>query len=155
VLLALIPLVCLYVDAVCFHCEIRIITIARFMRSTESADLMDNRIYERYCERHRTHFALISVALLGASVILSGLVFGVGVSHTIRTLLGVCAASQPGRTIDCEAIQGALVVTGAAGIIGSLVFYSFSQNRSKWLDQAAPDARPPRVWRFFFGSGIQ
>src|SRR5713226_1515874 len=72
ILLALIPFVCLYVDAVCFHNEIRIMTIARFLRTRDEGSL--ERTYEEYCRNHRSHFSLEGFALLGATVLLSALV---------------------------------------------------------------------------------
>ncbi|HEV2719179.1 MAG TPA: hypothetical protein VG323_04100 [Thermoanaerobaculia bacterium] len=141
-LLALIPLVCIYVDAVCFHFEIRIMTIARFFRSQAG----DDQAYEQHCVQHRTGFALISVALFGASLVLSGLVLFVGVCLPMQELLGVTAERGPVRV--------ALGTTGTLGLVGSVLFYRFCRNRNHWLDQAKPNAQPPSVWRFFWDSVV-
>jgi hypothetical protein len=141
-LLALIPLVCIYVDAACFHCEIRIMTIARFFRLNRIEDLAHNRIYEEFCERHRTHFALIDVALLGVSVILSLLVFVIALSDPMKVLLGVPPHD--------DAISLGLGASGAFGIVFSLLFYSFCRNRTRWLDDAPIGQKVPNGWRFFF-----
>jgi hypothetical protein len=140
ILLALIPLVCIYVDAVCFHCEIRIMSIARFLRFSTEPGLKEDRVYEEHCENHRTHFALISVALLGASVVLSFLVFLSGALPGMRQIFAIP---------DDDLIRIALAVTGGVGTIGSLVFYRFCQNRTRWLDKAPYGDPVPPVWRFF------
>lgn len=150
-LLALIPLVCIYVDAVCFHCEIRIVSIARYFRLAPDG-MNAEREYEEHCKKHRTHFALINIALLGASVMLSGLVLSAGMSDLVKTLLGVCVdQAQRSTRVLCSLISIALTATGACGVLGSLLFYWFCRNRTSWLDKALPHTKVPPVWRFFVG----
>lgn len=138
-LLAFIPLVCIYVDAVCFGGEIRIVKIARFIRSNKSNDLTDDRLYE-------THFALLSFALFGASMVLSLLVFSISLSHSMRKLLALPAE---------DVIRIALGVTGAFGVVASVLLYSYCRNLTCWLEDAPSNDVKPTFMRFFFSSCVK
>lgn len=138
-LLAFIPLVCIYVDAICFGGEIRIVSIARFIRSSMSTGSTDDRLYE-------THFALLTFALFGASIFLSLLVFSLSLSHSMRTLLA----------LPVEDVIGiALGVTGAFGVVTSVLLYLYCRNRTCWLEDAPPGYPTPPYIRFFFSSCVK
>jgi hypothetical protein len=70
-LLALLPLVCLYVDTLCFHSGRRVMTIAKYLRNVQpgasssaaGSELMDVRDYELFCRNNRHHFGLEGIAL--------------------------------------------------------------------------------------------
>ena len=72
-LLALVPFLCLYVDAVCFHLDLRILAIAAFLR-TRLPEQDPASIYELEITNEREAFDLESVALryttLGLCVLL-------------------------------------------------------------------------------------
>jgi hypothetical protein len=75
-LLALVPFVCFYVDAVCIHNELRILNIARFIRQGGLGKVAAD--YEHDCKTHRREFSIESVALLGTTLLLSFVVLLVG-----------------------------------------------------------------------------
>ena len=87
ILLAFIPFVCLYVDAVCFHNEIRIMAISRFLRFQN--DNLIEKQYENYCVQHRDRFSLETFALLVTTLVLSALIYATGRSRVIQELFGM------------------------------------------------------------------
>lgn len=134
VLLALVPFVCLYVDALCFHNEIRIMTIAQFLRTLDKDSI--ERRYEEYCTEHRSHFSLEGFALLVTTLILSALVFVIGRSDGLQTLLLVCANSSPGNPASNFVSLGKVLMwSGSTGGVAALFFYCFFRYRTSQLDR--------------------
>jgi hypothetical protein len=111
-LLALIPFVCLYVDALCFHDEIRMLVIAGFLRKQDKDVLA--REFEDHCTKFRRHFYLESWVLLWTTVALSALIFIVG----------------------CSARMAVLLLAGAAGVVAGALFYRFFSSRRNELDRS-------------------
>ncbi|MEM8720581.1 MAG: hypothetical protein AAGE84_14975 [Cyanobacteria bacterium P01_G01_bin.39] len=89
-ILCLIPLVCAYVDLLCYHLNLRMFVIAKFLKDPRRAinnnykksedkessnkssyELKDYRLYERICEEEREAFSLESIALKASSIVLS------------------------------------------------------------------------------------
>ncbi len=124
-LLALIPFVSLYVDAVCFHNQLRIMAIAKFLRTKLPATELA-RQYEQYCTDHRSHFSLEHVALLATTLFLSILVFSIGYSENLRTLLGIDNQAFPSTP---------LLWSGAIGFLAGWGFYGLNQYRGHKFDQ--------------------
>ena len=123
VLLALVPVVCLYVDALCFHAELRILAIASFLRMLPATEL--ERQYENHCKANRRHFSLEGWALLGTTVALSLAVFVVGQGH--------------GRQYGVDPGPAGIVLTwaGGSGAVAGLVFFFFFRGRSRKLEASA------------------
>lgn len=72
----IIPLVALYVDAVCHHNDIRMLVIGRYLRSEGIG-------YEAFAEAMRSMFNLERVALDWSSLSLSGGIFLLGAGHLL------------------------------------------------------------------------
>jgi predicted ATPase len=65
-LLCLIPLVCIYVDSLCQHLQMRILVISEFFRNYKyqgrDIDMMRFRAYEKFCHDARLVFLLEDLA---------------------------------------------------------------------------------------------
>jgi hypothetical protein len=77
----LIPLVCVYVDLLCKHLQIRILVISKFFQDFESnssdnsvSELFTFKDYERYCEHVRSVFSFEDWAQTGSTYFLCLLV---------------------------------------------------------------------------------
>jgi len=84
-LLALMPLVCVYVDALCAHLSLRIFTIGEFIHSrrvTPDTDTMD-RDYEMFLRRLGPKFRFETLALHWSSLFVSIVTIAAG--HFIST----------------------------------------------------------------------
>jgi hypothetical protein len=75
--LALIPLVCFYVDMICRHTSLRILVIGRFLRLQGAGE---QAAYEAFAQLSREQgvFGFEDLALLWSTVLLSGLIFLLG-----------------------------------------------------------------------------
>jgi hypothetical protein len=149
ILLGLIPLVCVYVDALCAHLSLRIRAIGVFMvvHPTTNADEQYAQNYERFIrlwtpERHLALSAadkkngidgkdqaelkrggnrLEPIALLGSTLLLSALVLGYGIQMMCRT-------SQPVSPTE-SVVPVALAVSGVIGIVISIMIGCFHDVR--------------------------
>lgn len=119
VILAFLPFVCLYVDALCFHDEIRIIAIARFLRTESDIDLW--RKYEEYCKNNRQHFNLETFALVITTVALSALVSVLGFSEKLQRDLELDVSPVAGSVLTYAGLIGA--------VAGVLFFFVFDRER--------------------------
>ncbi|MCS6289101.1 MAG: hypothetical protein H8K10_09020 [Nitrospira sp.] len=135
VLLALVPFVCLYVDALCFHTEIRIMSVAQFLR-TRAADSVE-RQYEEYCTQNRSHFSLEAFALLVTTVGLSGLVLVIGLSQRLQNVIGMGMSNEtrPENVANVVLAGKVLACSGGVGIIAGIVFYVFYRCWTNRLDR--------------------
>ncbi len=133
VLLAFIPFVCLYVDAVCFHNEIRIMTIARFLRTWDKVSV--ERKYEEYCTKNRSHFSLESFALLWTTLSLSALVLVIGLSSRLQSLIGMSGDSRPENVANLALAGKVLMSSGGIGMVAGMLFYGFYRYRTNRLDR--------------------
>jgi len=136
VLTALIPFVCLYVDAVCFHNDIRIMTIARFLRAGKTVPKGD-QAYEIYFRDNRHLFSLEALALQGGTVFLSSLVLAAGVWGR-RLGMGISFGTRP----DLGWLL--LRLAGAAGILAGLILYGIYRHTMDGLDER--EQRGPVAW---------
>ena len=130
-LLALIPWVCLYVDAICIHIELRIMAIGRFIRlggnGTVPADSIARK-YEEYCTTLRPAFSLEGFALTLTTLTISGLVLAIGVARPDV----IVPMSRPISSFSLNVIRW----SGALGIVGPVLFYTRYRLRSRELDRA-------------------
>jgi hypothetical protein len=129
-LLALVPFVCLYVDAVCFHLDVRIMAIARFIRQNPITAEPEAALYETYCTENRPYFELEAVALQGATLILSVLVMLIGLSARIA---GWSSFSYwiPDRS---PAVGTVLFLAGSAGVVCGWFFYRMYRHKTNVMD---------------------
>lgn len=117
ILLALIPFVCLYVDTVCFHNDIRIMAIGAYLRTSKMVadEHSEAASYETFCLSTRRYFKLEGFALLGATFILSLFVLLVGLSASLAEHL---------RLPKSNFVESfALAASGGTGIVLGCVFY--------------------------------
>lgn len=136
VLLGLVPLVCLYVDAICIHNEIRIMAIARFIRRGGLGSIQDNSIerkWEEYCRESRSQFSLEGFALLVTTLMLSTAIYAAGA--------GVFDALVP-RASAGEPVLTTLMWSGGVGAAAGVVFDGVYRYQMKKLDTDAE--RQPR-----------
>ena len=128
-LLGLVPLVCLYVDAVCIHVELRIMAIGRFIRTgglgSVAADSIERR-YEEYCAKNRPTFSLEGVALALTTLTVSSPVLAIGIF-----LPDIVPKTRPRVAACVERNQR----VGALGILMTLLFYNHFNRRSNELDR--------------------
>lgn len=138
-LLGLVPLVCLYVDAVCIHIELRIMAIGRFIRIGGLGSVAGGSIerrYEEYCAKHRPTFSLEGVALTLTTFTVSSLVLAIGMF-----LPGIVPATRPVSPFALNVIRW----SGALGILMTFLFYRHFKRRSNELDQdESPSTSPSR-----------
>jgi hypothetical protein len=136
-LLALIPLICVYVDAVCLHNDSRIMMIARFM--LESAFVSDAaRDYELMCQRDRHRFYSEWAVLFVSSAGLSALVLATGV-------LAATGSSAVAALSIADPIGRLLMVSGVIGLVAtaSLVYNHWRMQRGQAPKQILPTPQPP------------
>lgn len=79
----LIPLVCVYVDLLCKHLQMRILVISRFFQdcqidesSTIKSEITSFKNYEKFCEQVRFVFSLEDWAQTGSTYLICLLVIG-------------------------------------------------------------------------------
>jgi hypothetical protein len=133
ILLTLIPFVCLYVDAVCFHNDIRIMAIGRFLRTQVSVVDEETLAYERYCSDNRASFNLEAIALQGATLALSFLVLLLGLSG-LYPWLGGAGSWLPAAS---RGVWAALAFFGGGGIVVGWLSYRFYGHKMRTLDGKA------------------
>jgi hypothetical protein len=122
ILLALIPFVSIYVDAVCFHNDLRIMAIARFLR-TQTGD-PEMKKYEDYCLRNRSSFSLEDFALVGTTLPLSLFILILGLSENIRKQLCI--------NLGCAMTGAVWVWSGGIGAVAGLVFFGIYRYLKKY-----------------------
>jgi hypothetical protein len=130
-LLALIPWVCLYVDAVCFHLELRILAIGRFIRIGGNGSVPVDSIakkYEEYCAASRTTFSLEGFALNLTTITISILVLAIGWVRPDA----IVPVSPPMSNFSLTVIRW----SGFLGIVGTLWFTWRYGVRSRQIDNA-------------------
>ncbi len=133
ILFALIPFVCLYVDAICFHNEIRIMAIARFLRTHRPLNSLEKQ-YEDFCKENRSQFQLEGFALLITTLLLSTLVLALGWRDNLNSLMNL--TSNPPALV-----KSALTCSGIAGLALGLMFYVYYRKRIAFLDSPFFDQR--------------
>ncbi|WP_009630110.1 hypothetical protein [Synechocystis sp. PCC 7509] len=76
--LCLIPLVCVYVDLLCKHLQMRILVISKFFQSDEcrnnTGEISYFCLYESFCEKYRSVFSLEDWAQQWSTLFLSVLI---------------------------------------------------------------------------------
>ena len=128
VLLALIPFVRLYVDALCIHNHYRILVIAKFLRTLDKT--ADAKNYEDHCLQHRPHFSLESFALVWTTVGLSIMVTLIGTSGLLQDLIGM--SKQDNAALDW--VKGILFYSGLIGGTVAIVFFIYHWRTGHRLD---------------------
>lgn len=134
ILLGLVPLVCAYVDVICYHTDLRVLAIGRFCRrKLPAAELA--REYEVYCQGQRNVFKLENFALYWATFALSVLtVLGAfGLPHL------VLEAGTPGARVwaaSMEVARAPVAAAGAVGLIASALIRSYYRDSAAALDRS-------------------
>lgn len=159
-LLGLLPFVCLYVDTLCYHSGIRVITIARYLRveadmsavrtalqagqhDYNSVDLLAVRDYETFVSGKRDRFNLEGIALLWVSRIASLAVALVGAVSWILPVQTL----NPLKLPEHVAMTFRVINTcwlGSSAIVGLVLadlLYSRNRAKSDDLDQVAVQGR--------------
>ncbi len=134
--LCLIPLVCTYVDLLCYHLNLRMFVIAKFLKDPRRAinkkkknekknesnlELEDYRLYERICSEERNAFSLESFALKASSIVLSLLLIVLPFFIELDT-----------KNIFLDDI--CLSISGITGIMLAILVESLSQNKANCLN---------------------
>lgn len=120
--LCLIPIVCVYVDLLCKHLQIRILAISEFFQSqeykldTNTNDFLYFHLYEKFCNDVRTEFNFEDWAQQGATIFLSALII---TAAFILSLSGMHLL--------------ALVLSGVCGIVFTWLINKSYRNRCKRL----------------------
>ncbi|MEH2272709.1 MAG: hypothetical protein V7K68_30520 [Nostoc sp.] len=122
--LCLIPLVCVYVDLLCKHLQMRILVISEFFQNSEYRNNADEDscfyLYERFCDQVRSVFNLEDWAQQWSTQFLSVLVI-------------VAALILKLQKTDLLV----LVFSGMCGIIFTLVIDKAYENKRKSLKKEA------------------
>lgn len=129
ILLALIPFVCLYVDVVCYHNEIRIVAIAQFFRT--GCDNTEARKYEEDCLKNRSGFSLEPLVLLWTTFVLSCLVLLIGMCEDLQTVIGI--PRNPKDEAQTLVLR-VLIWAGVFGIVGGFLIFLFYRYRIDGFD---------------------
>ena len=126
IVLALIPLVCVYVDLVARHMNLRILVIAAYLRAADFAPGDDGchfREYEDLCKEKRHVFGFETVALSWSTIALSAL--------TIYAGFAMEGLKKPAVTV--------LVCAGIVGLVAAIavdaVFHRWRDEIGNWADQ--------------------
>jgi hypothetical protein len=126
--LAALPLVCIYVDLLCMNLNVRMLVIAAWMRERETTDTEDLALkdYEQFAERFRYAFALEDWAINWSTRVVSaavGLYGGFGAKY---------GHAGTGVTV-------AFVASGTIGLLGSLAadYVAYQRNRKNKLKRPA------------------
>ncbi|RCJ17542.1 hypothetical protein A6S26_30845 [Nostoc sp. ATCC 43529] len=127
--LCLIPLVCVYVDLLCKHLQMRILVISEFFQYSEYKNNTDEYsclyLYERFCEQVRSVFNLEDWAQQWSTQFLSVLVI-------------VAALILKLQKTDLFV----LVFSGICGIIFTLIIDKAYENKRKNLKKEAIKLKP-------------
>jgi hypothetical protein len=129
-LLCLIPLLCAYVDLICIHFELRIITIGAYLRST--GDAYETVMFTLRDQAGKSPFNFEKVALHLSSIVFNLTLVGVGF-----VMLAWTTASE----VQHEA---AYIIMGFLGTVFSV--FLFLTERGRWdrirnsIDAAASEA---------------
>ena len=106
--LALIPLVCAYVDMLVYHNGLRIMAISHFLQGTRDDEFAQR--YEKFCERNRGVFPLEEYALFVTTLIVS---VAVGVFAEHPALVGIALDGAGRFVVETAALLGIVATTGA------------------------------------------
>jgi len=106
----IIPLVCLYIDAVCKHNDIRILVIGRFLGLRRSGSFAAE--YERFAGSLRSVFGLEAFALSFSTMVLSS---GIAAAGAGRLIFQGSAADA--KLVSIELASGVL------GVLGTLLLH--------------------------------
>jgi hypothetical protein len=118
--LALIPFVCFYVDMICRHISLRILVIGRFLRLPQAGE---QAAYEEFAQLSRNEgvFGFEDLALVWSTVLLSGLVFLMGLLRVAPGSAATAADSilvwADGRQIQVAALAPPLFMV--SGLLGA------------------------------------
>lgn len=142
--LCLIPPVCAYVDILCYHLNLRMFVIARFLKDPRrriirnfsndnkksindtEAEYENFRLYEKICEEERDAFELESFALKASSIVLSFIL-----------IILPFVVELDNQTPELDNII--LVVSGFFGIIAAIWIESSYQKKLELLNQTEQD----------------
>lgn len=116
-MLALMPLVCIYADALSFQATARIMKIARYFRMRRSEHGYGDREYDHYevwCSKNREYSGTENLAMFGVSLAAS---IVVGVIGLFGVTCGILRLPLDGISPWPIAALG---LSGVAGIVGSL-----------------------------------
>jgi hypothetical protein len=106
-----VPLICVYVDAVCLHNDSRIMMIAKFLRESRFVSEAA-RDYEALCRRNRRRFYSEWVVLVASSAGLSLLVLAVGTAAAYQgAAFTALAVGEP--------VAWVLIASGVSGLIAT------------------------------------
>ncbi len=140
ILLALIPLACLYVDLLCTNINLRIILIGKYL-STQ------NDPYESYVTRHRIMFSLEDWALYGSTVVASILLFLFSLVKFIicfsitKTLMGVFESVVIGASSVIAVYFSKLIVEAYEVLLNHKPVEKGENAREKFGDEMCKKAR--------------
>jgi hypothetical protein len=148
--LALIPFVCFYVDMICRHISLRILVIGRFLRLPQAGE---QAAYEEFAQLSRNEgvFGFEDLALVWSTVLLSGLVFLLGL---LRVAPGSAAnGADPillwaaGQQIHVESVAPPLfMVSGVLGAALTTVNHITYKRHIDRLNKLVDDAnRMPAI----------
>lgn len=112
-LLALIPLICAYVDALVYHDGLRMMIISKFLQDMGSIDGLLSS-YEKHCASHRRAFYLEITILIGTSLLLS-------------VVIGALPMPDHGRHMLMK-------LSGTSGVVVMAVSRSFYEVQKDWLN---------------------
>lgn len=143
-LTALLPLVCLYVDALCYHSGMRVMTIAKYLRLNtldegaieHPSDFEAVRDYEKFCRNHRHRFGLEGIALCSVSVALSAgvVIDGIGICFRWTWVPDPFLASTP--LADRLPLVIVLIASGLTGCIACASLYLSHRRKVRELDDS-------------------
>jgi hypothetical protein len=147
-LLTLVPFVCIYADIVCYHNDLRVHVIGRFLRTYNECEAYNESIafwkrYEESCVQHRGVFGLENFAMYWATLLLSLL---------IATLPLV-----PSSIITVTSAAGPMcVMTGSLGLLGSAAIrmYFLASIESLETDQRKRTVSWRCGWLLLFMCGL-
>ncbi len=126
--LALIPLVCAYVDVLVYHNGLRIMAISHFLQGTPGDEFAKR--YEKFCEHNRRVFPLEEYALFVTTLVVS---VAVGVFAERPALVGIALDGAGRFVVKTAALLGIVATTGAR------ITYEWQVDNLK--QQTKPDSR--------------
>jgi len=125
-LLALVPLVCLFVDIVCHHTDVRIMFIGSFLRTCDEPTAS---AYERYCSKGREYFTLENGALTGTTLAVSVLIIVMG-GFLLWDLMTLAAFGITGGSSGLPPHPLGILFVSAGGVtIPGTIYFHYGHKR--------------------------
>ena len=137
IILSLIPLVCLFVDILCYHNNLRIFVIASFLKKKKDpyekfvADLFVKSVEAGKSDCYV--FKLEDYALLWSTLIVSLLIFFIGIIKLALLDESICSCDFKELLFGKQSSYFYLIISSLIGIISTIIINRDYKKRKKFI----------------------